>query len=317
MFIAPTTFKVEQSVTINSSKEIIKENIVSLEKAGHWSPWADIDPEIKEWFEGEDGQVGSKHFWDGNDEVGAGSQEIISIEDDRIEVKLTFVRPFESEADCYFLLDENEDGSTNVTWGFTSKMPRPFNIMMLFMDMTDEIEKDYSKGLENLKRICEDIAANSNDNDWEIKVVDYDEKTFLTHREEVAFSEMEAFFSQHLGALYSLITENEKATINGHASSIYYDWDKENQKADVAAALPYTSENELNTDYKNITLSGKAYKLEYYGNYEGLGEAHGALHQYLEDQNLPISKVVLEEYVTDPGNEPDLEKWLTNIYYFE
>jgi hypothetical protein len=41
--------------------------------------------------------------------------------------------------------------TTQVKWGFQSKMAYPMNIMLLFMDMEDMIGSDLEIGLNNLK----------------------------------------------------------------------------------------------------------------------------------------------------------------------
>ena len=40
------------------------------------------------------------------------------------------------------------------------------------------------------------------------------------------------------------------------------------------------------------------------------------MDDYFKANGLEPSKLVMEEYVTDPGAEPDTSKWLTKIYYF-
>ena len=58
------------------------------------------------------------------------------------------------------------------------------------------------------------------------------------------------------------------------------------------------------------------YIIDYYGSYEGLMYAHLALDNYLKQKGLKMRSPVIEEYLTDPGAEPDTSKWLTRIYYF-
>jgi effector-binding domain-containing protein len=55
--------------------------------------------------------------------------------------------------------------------------------------------------------------------------------------------------------------------------------------------------------------------VEYYGNPEGTGAAHGAIESYCKQQGLVAGEPAIEEYVTDPASEPDTSKWLTRIYY--
>jgi hypothetical protein len=89
--------------------------------------------------------------------VGEGNQEITLIEDNRIETVVNFIRPFESTAYAFFDLEEVES-SVKVTWGFTSKMSRPFNVIGLFMNISAAVGKDYEKGLSKLKAISEEKA---------------------------------------------------------------------------------------------------------------------------------------------------------------
>ena len=121
-----------------------------------WSPWMEYDPNMKNEFSGTDGQVGAKNTWDSEVEnVGAGSQEIVEIIAPTLfKTKLVFIRPFESEADGFVKLKPDGD-KTNVSWGFESTMSYPFNIMKLFMNMEESIDKDFTLGLSKLKAICE------------------------------------------------------------------------------------------------------------------------------------------------------------------
>jgi effector-binding domain-containing protein len=60
---------------------------------------------------------------------------------------------------------------------------------------------------------------------------------------------------------------------------------------------------------------GKALQLAYFGSYDKTGEAHYAMGDYIKDNNLELNGAVIEEFITDPANEPDTSKWQTNIYY--
>lgn len=150
--IMPNDYTVTRQITINESKEEVWKYIVSLKKTPEWSPWAELDPEMEVTYEGEDGQVGSKYSWRGNDEVGVGSQEIVEITDNTVKTKLIFVEPFEDQSDAWIEAKEVELNTTQVTWGLKGTMPFP---MKVFMDMDAIIGKDYDKGLAKLKFVVE------------------------------------------------------------------------------------------------------------------------------------------------------------------
>ena len=56
--------------------------------------------------------------------------------------------------------------------------------------------------------------------------------------------------------------------------------------------------------------------IDYYGDYDQTGKAHDAMEKYLKDRNILFNPPVVEEYVTDPGEEKDPSKWLTKIIYY-
>lgn len=157
--IKPTEFKVERSILINSDKGVIMSNVKSLKNMENWSPWAKVDPSMKNTFAGNDGEVGSIHRWEGNENVGVGEQEITAIAENRVETELRFYEPWEAVNQAYFQLDEVDDG-IKVTWGLLGENPFPSNA---FMNMDAMIGPDYEKGLASLKTLCESTPAITQD----------------------------------------------------------------------------------------------------------------------------------------------------------
>lgn len=155
-FAVNNQYSVERSVVIDKPKQEVFDYVRSLRNQDNYSVWAALDPEMHQEFRGTDGTVGFISAWEGNDEVGKGEQEIVRIIDgDRIDFELRFIEPFEGTADAYIITDSLSDNQTSVTWGFSSSMPRPMNLMLLFMDMENLIGADYDTGLSNLKTILE------------------------------------------------------------------------------------------------------------------------------------------------------------------
>ena len=150
--IAPKSYDVNRSVTINQPAAKVFEYLKYLKNQDEWSPWNKKDPNMKKEFEGTDGQVGAMSKWDGNKEVGMGEQEITRlVENELVESKLRFLKPWKSESDAYLKLKAVEGGKTDVTWGFSGNNKFPISIMMLFMNMDKAIGKDFDEGLANLK----------------------------------------------------------------------------------------------------------------------------------------------------------------------
>jgi hypothetical protein len=146
----------EKSISIKAPVEVVWEHVNSLDDIDKWSPWNDYDPDMKKEMSGIDGTLGASQSWESEvPEVGKGSQTISNIQVPYLlETDLKFYTPYESEAKGYIKLVE-ENGGTIVTWGFKSEMPYPSNLMKLFMNMEEMMDKDWNNGLTKLKNLCE------------------------------------------------------------------------------------------------------------------------------------------------------------------
>lgn len=313
--IAPKDIHVEQSTSIDATKEQIFPHVQYFEKRNAWYPWMKYDPNMKLETEGEDGTIGAISRWEGNDDVGKGEQSITVIEpNERVETDLQFFEPFESEATTFIQLEETDKG-TKVSWGFDSKMPFPFNALSLFMDMTSGVEKDYANGLSMLKEIVEKEAKMPTKyNGYAIQVIDLPSRHFIALEETVPFDQIAASYARNFSKIAAALSAN-KIEVAGQPCGMFYKWDEENQKIDMAHAIPVASATELN-GFTSITLpAGKVLLIDYYGEYDKSISAHEAIDKYLADRGAKNVPPVIEQYITDPSEEPDPAKWLTKIYY--
>ena len=150
-------YHIERSIEIDAPKALVYEHVRHFKNFDAWSPWTALDPQQKTTISGTDGAVGAKHTWNGNDNVGEGSQTITSITADRIDLQTEFIRPFKSVSPTAFVF-EDKGAKTKVSWTFDMKAPFPLNGFMMLTDVDKGIGKDYEMGLDNLKRITEELA---------------------------------------------------------------------------------------------------------------------------------------------------------------
>lgn len=150
LFVIPLEIVIERTAVIKADRAVVYNNVSKFEEFAKWSPWADLDTSQTVAYSGVDGTVGAKFNWEStNDEVGTGSQEIVGITADRVDMKLVFTAPWQSTADTYFVLSDKEEG-VEVLWG----MKTDGNLMMKFM-MTGMLEECYDQGFANLKKLVE------------------------------------------------------------------------------------------------------------------------------------------------------------------
>jgi len=158
IFIIPlfisTNYEVKKTTTMNVSKDVAFEFMKDFSTFEKWSPWSGMDPNIEVTLDGALGEVGSSYSWNGSEDVGSGEMKIAKITKDSILVDLNFKEPFEAYSPTSYILTEKA-GQTEVSWYMKGTMPYPMNIFLLFMDMEEEIGKDFVRGLDRLKKELE------------------------------------------------------------------------------------------------------------------------------------------------------------------
>jgi hypothetical protein len=105
VFIAlqSSTYLVERTATITAPAPVVFAQVNDFHKWNAWSPWAKLDPAMKQTFEGAPAGNGAVYTWTGNKEVGEGRMTIIeSHPSDLVKIKLDFLRPFAATSDTVF-----------------------------------------------------------------------------------------------------------------------------------------------------------------------------------------------------------------------
>lgn len=151
----PNSFHVERSIVIQAPADKIVPLIDDFHQWPRWSPWENIDPNMKRTLSGAPSGVGAVYAWDGNRKVGAGRMEIIEEEKPtHVGIKLEFFRPMAGSNPTNFNLQPQGDG-THVTWVMEGPMPYISKVMCIFMSMDKMVGSDFDKGLAKLKAEAE------------------------------------------------------------------------------------------------------------------------------------------------------------------
>ncbi|WP_315822966.1 SRPBCC family protein [Paraflavitalea speifideaquila] len=149
-------YSIGRSIIINKPRQEVFNYIKYLKNQDHFNKWVMMDPNLKKEFKGIDGTAGFIYAWEGNKQAGKGEQEIKRIiEGERLDVELRFVKPFEAIGHAPFVTESIDGNQTKLSWGLSSRMKYPMNIMLLFMNMDKLLGKDLDTSLGNLKGILE------------------------------------------------------------------------------------------------------------------------------------------------------------------
>ena len=152
----PDTFSVERRIGINAPGSVVFDQINTLKAWEAWSPWLKKDPAMRQTYSGPDAGVGASHAWEGNGQVGSGAMTITgSIPDQKIVMRLDFLKPFKATNFAEFTLQSDGSGTTIVIWAMTGQAKLITKVMDVLMNMDKMIGRDFEAGLASLKAVCE------------------------------------------------------------------------------------------------------------------------------------------------------------------
>src|SRR2546430_14406211 len=93
--LQPNHYHIERSATINAPAPVVFAQVNDFHRWEAWSPWAKLDPAMKQTYEGAPAGTGAIYTWAGNREVGEGRMTLMeSRPSDRIMIQLEFLKPF-------------------------------------------------------------------------------------------------------------------------------------------------------------------------------------------------------------------------------
>lgn len=151
----PSRFHVERSARMAAPPDVVFWLINDFRRWPTWSPWEQLDPDMRREYSGEPMGKGAAYAWSGNDEVGTGSMRIVDSQPPTaVAIDLEFKEPWQATNATLFSIRPDADGS-RVTWGMDGENTFMLKAVGLFMDMDAMVGKDFEAGLDKLARVAE------------------------------------------------------------------------------------------------------------------------------------------------------------------
>jgi uncharacterized protein YndB with AHSA1/START domain len=148
-------YEVVRTTTIAAPAAAVHALIADFRQWTRWSPWEELDPDLRRTYSGADQGVGAVYAWSGNRKAGEGRMEITDdTPPERVVIALDFIKPFKSSNTTTFELGGDE-GSTAVTWRMVGPKTLMTKLMGIFKSMDKMIGPDFEKGLARLKAAAE------------------------------------------------------------------------------------------------------------------------------------------------------------------
>lgn len=145
-----------------------------------------------------------------------------------------------------------------------------------------------------------------------IGIFEVPEMLTLCKLDSAPYRDINFVMAKNFGVLQAE-AKNLKAKISGSAGYIAYTNDTANFVFECVlpiAEIPKTQSKKC----KVVVLEASNMLIyNYYGNYNLLYRAYANIREYINKNKIKQSGPMREFYITDAGNEPNPEKWLTRI----
>jgi Polyketide cyclase / dehydrase and lipid transport len=153
--IQPVDFRITRSGAMSASPSEAFAQVNDFHNWDAWSPWAKIDPAMKQTYEGAAAGVGAVYSWVGNSNVGEGTMTIMESQPhERIKIKLEFRKPFKATNAAEFTFKAEGD-QTIVTWTMTGQKNFFTKAFGLVMSMDKMVGGMFEQGLAQMKAVVD------------------------------------------------------------------------------------------------------------------------------------------------------------------
>ncbi len=309
-FFLPSKVKMERSIDIDRDAATIFQVVNSLSNFNKWSPWFEKDINAQYTVSGNVAGVGSKLSWQGNQNVGTGSNEIIESQSNQsIKMRMFFGKDDKPAYATIFLKPSTK--TTKVTCAFENDFG--YNVFFRYFGLVleDMIAPDYEKGLANLKKHVESLPLH--DYSGVSIVTTTADKVYTIESNVISQQAITSSIAAAYAKIMTFISTNE-INITGTPKIITLDFSDDNFH--FKAAIPVAN-NQVVDENKQIIgeqmYAGKAVKIIHKGSYQNFKRSYDILFAYMTQNQLKKNGYPWEDFVTDPADVTE-DELITHIY---
>jgi hypothetical protein len=151
----PSSFRVQRSIAIHASPEMVFSLINDLRAWEAWSSDSAAGAGVQTIYSSPANGMGAAAEWHGSGRVGDAKMTITeSVAPDRVSVMVDWRKPFKARNLNEFTI-HFQGNETEVTWSIQASASYLMKLMGIFVDMESEFGKHMESGLKNLKSAAE------------------------------------------------------------------------------------------------------------------------------------------------------------------
>lgn len=152
--VAMAEFEVVRQTVIAAQPARVHGLIDNFREWKQWSPWEDLDPQLRRMYSGPDTGPGARYAWEGNRKAGAGTMEITDSSEREIRVRVSFEKPWRATNTAVFSLLPAPEGTT-VVWRMTGAQTWLMGLLGRFFPVDRLLGKDFERGLARMRAAAE------------------------------------------------------------------------------------------------------------------------------------------------------------------
>lgn len=157
--IRPAAYRVERSAHVSAPSRMVYERLSDFRRWAEWSPWAHVDPDMRQSFEGAPAGTGAEYTWSGDSRIGEGRMSITEARpDELVAIRVDFTRPLRTTSTTELRLLP-ESGGVRVTWTMEGRRDFVGKAVALVARLDDVVARDFEQGLDGLRRVAEGEAT--------------------------------------------------------------------------------------------------------------------------------------------------------------
>ncbi len=298
--------KVEKEVTINAPLELVYNQVNDVRNAHVWSLWGDKKSGLLKHYSTQFTGVGASVRWE-DKETGDGAMKIVNDSIfNQVQWKIE-LKELDHDIDAKFQL--KLEGSNVKLTSVVEQEQSTFNSM--FHDKSDIYDKGLEKALYDLKYACEQKLIESKILKVQLKPTNY-----VTIREEFDPLKETNVSNRLLGEMVMHLRANGQEP-KGAPIAIYYARSNgEKSQVDLEMGIPATEKVDSTERIKYKEMGARnALMYRHFGGYTSLEKSYKKVTDFMNENNIAAIGAPWEEYVTNPGQQPDSSKWETRIYF--
>jgi len=311
-FFFPATVSISRSTEIKAAPDQVYEVLTDLSTYNEWMTWNQVDPAMKiEWGASKKGKGASYKWFSTNRQVGNGSLTITDVEPNKkVTTTMLFGESPEPTMASWLLVPGN--GSTGLTWNLNMNMGMNPLARWFGKLMKGSMEKDFEKGLAQLKEKIESGKLGVLSPTMTIEKTRVGDMQLLTVMDT---AQTMADIGLVLQKAYGEMGDLMKAQKLEFASAPMATYLTMGNPYVIEASIAVTGKpgNTTGRVKMRSVTGGDAVVVRYYGPYEKSDTAYALIADWLKNNNRKARGKAFDQYVDDPTTKASMYEVRTDI----